>query len=61
MQDQLLTIDQTADYLSCSKQTVRRYIAAGELPAYRVGARAVRLRLADIDAMLRRIPVGEAL
>lgn len=55
---QLITIAAAADYLGCSTKTVRRYIAAGRLPAYRAGARFVRVDAAEVDALLRPIPVG---
>jgi excisionase family DNA binding protein len=38
--------------------TLRRWIAQGRLPAYRVGPRLIRVDLADIDALMR--PVGGA-
>ena len=50
-----------SEYLDCSPRTVRRMIAIGVLPAYRVGGRLLRVRLADLDAATRRIPtVGGA-
>ncbi len=36
--------------------TLRRWIAEGRLPAYRVGPRLIRVDLADLDALAR--PVG---
>lgn len=54
-----VSLDDAADYLSCSKLTVRRRIAAGELRAYRLGrSRTIRLDLADLDALLRPIPTA---
>lgn len=51
--------------LSVSPKTVRRFIASGELPGYTLGkrgpgggARPVRLRLADVEALLHRIPTA---
>jgi excisionase family DNA binding protein len=34
----LLTVAQTADYLSCSKQTIRRLIKDGKLKANQIGS-----------------------
>jgi excisionase family DNA binding protein len=38
--------------LRCSTKTVRRYIASGKLLAYRVGPTMLRIRRADVDAMV---------
>lgn len=54
---QLVDLVAAADYLNCSVKTVRRRIAEG-LPAYRVGPRAIRVDLADLDALMR--PIGGA-
>ena len=48
----LLTLDEAADLLRCSKATIRRRVAARKLPAVRDG-RLVRIRLADLHAFLR--------
>ena len=37
MPEQLLTLEQVADYLNVDKFTVYRLIAAKELPAFKVG------------------------
>ena len=37
MQEQLLTLEQVADYLNVDKFTVYRLIADRELPAFKVG------------------------
>jgi excisionase family DNA binding protein len=52
---ELLTVQETAAMLKLSPITIRRYIAAGRLPAVRVG-RAVRLRREAIEDFLE--PVG---
>lgn len=52
----LITIAQAAELLGCHPNTIRRHIAMGLLPAYRLGPRAVRLRRAEVVAVLRRIP-----
>jgi len=53
------TIDQAAEYLNTSRQTIRRRIADGTLKAYRFG-REIRIKLDDLDAMLEPIAEGEA-
>lgn len=52
----LLTIDQVADSFQLSRSTVRRMIARGQLPAHRVGPRAIRIKAAEIEAALRQVP-----
>jgi excisionase family DNA binding protein len=47
-----LTIQETSVRLRCSTKTVRRYVASGKLPAYRVGPTMLRIRVTDVDAMV---------
>lgn len=54
----LASIQDTAAYLGTSTKTVRRYIAAGRLKAYRLGDRAVRVDLDQLDELLRPIPTA---
>ena len=58
----LMTLAQVAEYLNVSTKSVRRVVAEGKLPAYRVtsGQRGSPLRFkpADVDALLRRIPTA---
>lgn len=49
---------EAAEYLGITDRTLRRMIAAGDLPAYRLGPRLLRLDLADLDKLLRPVPVG---
>jgi len=57
-----LSISEAADYHNVSTQTIRRYIRTGRLPAYRVGARLLRIDPADLDRLSRRVPtVGAAM
>lgn len=44
----LLTIENAAEMLAVHPRTIRRYIAAGDLPAYRIGARHIRVRTSEI-------------
>ena len=55
-----LSLDQAAERLNVSKRTIRRAIAAGELPAYRMGQRVVRVKADDVEALLRPIPTAAA-
>lgn len=47
----LYTVDQAAEYLQCSTDTVRRMINRGELKASRFGPRMIRINPEDIKAM----------
>lgn len=48
MERTLWTVDQAAEALGCSKDTVRRLIAAGKLPSINVSARLTRLDPIDV-------------
>jgi excisionase family DNA binding protein len=56
---QLLTIVGAADYIGVCPRTVRNYIAAGRLVGYRLGPHAIRIDVADLDAMLSPIPATQ--
>ncbi|MFT4164138.1 MAG: helix-turn-helix domain-containing protein [Microlunatus sp.] len=45
------TLDQAAQILTVSRQTVRRMIADGRLTGYRMAARAIRVDLDEVDAL----------
>ncbi|WP_110180859.1 helix-turn-helix domain-containing protein [Nocardioides solisilvae] len=47
---------EAAECMSVSVKTIRRWIAAGSLPAYRCGKRAIRIKLEDLEATPRQIP-----
>lgn len=49
---------QAAEYLGITDRTLRRMIAAGDLPAYRLGPRLLRIDVADLDALMRPVPAG---
>ena len=51
-----LSLEDAAEVMSVSVKTIRRWIAAGTLPAYRCGKRAIRIRLEDLQAAPRQIP-----
>lgn len=54
--NQFVSLEQAALYLDVTIKTLRRRIADGSLPAYRLGPRLVRVSLADLDALLTRLP-----
>lgn len=49
------SVRDTARHYEVSEKTIRRWIAYGDLPAYKVG-RQIRIRVADADQLARRIP-----
>ena len=55
-QSRLLSVCEIADNLGLSQKTIRRFIAGGDLVAYRVG-RSVRVSEADLETF-RRVARG---
>lgn len=49
----LLTINDVAELLAISRDSVYRLVRAGKLPSLRVGAR-IRFRATEVDAYLER-------
>lgn len=49
------SVGDTARYYQVSEKTIRRWIAYGRLPAYKVG-RQIRIRVEDAEQIARRIP-----
>jgi excisionase family DNA binding protein len=56
----LLTVRQAAEALAVSQNTVRNLIHSQDLAAVRVGRRMVRIRQADLDAILKPYEGGQA-
>jgi len=48
-------IAEAAIYLDITEKTVRKMIARGELAAYRINPRIIKIRIADLDALRQRI------
>lgn len=57
-QRRLTSVQAAADYADLCARTIRRYIAQGILPAYRIGPRLVKVDLDDLDKIARRIPTA---
>ncbi|MBK9696762.1 MAG: helix-turn-helix domain-containing protein [Propionibacteriaceae bacterium] len=53
---QWLTLAQAAQTLGVCTRTIRRRISTGDLPAYKIGRKAIRIKVADLDRISRRIP-----
>ena len=51
-------IAEAAIYLDVTEKTVRKMIARGELAAYRINPRIIKIRIADLDALGQRIGGG---
>ncbi|MFV0634630.1 excisionase family DNA-binding protein [Demequina sp.] len=49
------SIAEASDYLGCSQDTTRRMIARGEIKAYRVGPRLIRIRRHDLERALKPV------
>ena len=46
---------EAASYVGCSVSTIERWIARGELTAYRYGTRLTRVDLNEIDQLLLEV------
>ncbi len=55
---QLVTLCEAAEILAVSVKTVRRYIAAGDLDAVRLGRRTIRVRVESLDELIDAHPVN---
>ncbi|MDV8000764.1 helix-turn-helix domain-containing protein [Rhodococcus sp. IEGM 1408] len=51
----LVSIASAAEVLDVHPKTVRRYISAGRLTAYRLGTRTLRVDAAEVEAFARPI------
>ena len=51
VQKQMVSPKEAAARLSVSTRTIRRYIKAGKLPASRITAKTIRIRVADLDKL----------
>lgn len=53
--DELLTITEAAELLKLSEKSVRRYITDSHLIAYQAGPGNIRIRLIDLQNIIRKI------
>ena len=51
-------VAEAAIYLDITEKTLRKMIARGELAAYRINPRIIKIKLADLDALGQRIGSG---
>lgn len=54
--ERLTSVQNAANYGDVSTRTIRRWIASGVIPGYRVGPRLVKVDLDDLDRIARPIP-----
>lgn len=55
-----ITIDEAAEEWGCSNRTIRRMIARGTVPGYRVGPRLLRVDRDELAQAMRVVPTGSA-
>lgn len=54
----LISLETAAETASCSPKTIRRMVARGDLTAYRVGQRLLRIDADELTRVLTPIPTG---
>jgi excisionase family DNA binding protein len=52
MFDQIVTINEVADYLRVNERTVYRMASAGKIPAFKVGG-AWRIKLSELEEWIK--------
>ena len=55
MQRAYVGIAEAAIYLDITEKTLRKMITRGELAAYRINPRIIKIKIADLDALGQRI------
>ncbi|MBI2506219.1 MAG: helix-turn-helix domain-containing protein [Candidatus Latescibacteria bacterium] len=58
VKERLMTMQEVAEYLQCSMSTMRRWVARGKVPHYRMG-KMIRFRRADLDSWLDAYREGD--
>ena len=53
-----LTLREAGEWYGLSERTLRRRIAEGKLPAFRVGPRSIRVTAEDVAALAQPIPTA---
>lgn len=54
MRDDLLTVEEAADWLVISKPTLWRMIRRGEIPVVKISQRTIRIKLTDIEDYIEK-------
>lgn len=55
-----MTLQEASQYYRISIRTLHRWIANGNLPAYRYGSRLIRIRPSDMEKLRARVPARGA-
>jgi excisionase family DNA binding protein len=55
MENEWLTVTETAEYLGLSTKTIRNYIRSGRLEAERVGPKLISIHVESLDRL--RVPI----
>lgn len=55
-----LSIGQVAESIGVDERSVRRWISAGIIPAFRIGSRVIRVPADGLEAAVTRIPAAGA-
>lgn len=55
-----ISLAEAAGYIDVTERTIRNFIARGDLTGYRVGTRAIRVDVRELEAMLTPIPAVQA-
>lgn len=53
--DEMITANEAAELLKVDVKSIRRYVDSGALIAYQVGPKNIRIRLSDLENLLRKI------
>ena len=51
-----MSLSEAADYCGLNEKSIRRYISAGKLQAFRLGSKSIRLDKSEVDALFSLIP-----
>jgi len=52
--DELLTVEEAAEWLTISKPTLWRLIRSGEIPVVKIARRTIRLKLTDLENYIEK-------
>ena len=55
--EKLISLHDAADILELSEEELRRFVAEGKIPAYRIGGEYLRFRNSQVDALRSRIRI----
>ena len=55
--EKLISLHDAADILELSEEELRRFVAEGKIPAYRIGGEYLRFRKSQVEALRSRIRI----